>query len=261
MVRDKRADGMILENDRLTSHERLRLYAQQYWWRLLDSLHDDFPATERVVGSKRFKTLSVRYLTKFPSRRYSLIFLGERFPAFISRDRKIPVRTRSLASDVAALEWAQMESFGAAEFPPLKQDDFAHPDFSRRKVFVQPFIRLLSLKHSADDYVENGRDSFLRSTASNVRIADRRKIIQGTSRSKKEKTLVAVYRHEGRVRFRRLTPVMFALLTVFSTGSSLEKAIRALTKSFRRVDEADLVQAFVEFARLGWICGDCSGPE
>jgi hypothetical protein len=255
MVRDRNTDGMILENDRLTSHERLRLYAQQYWWRLLDSLRDDFPATEKVLGSKRFHQLSVRYIAKCPSRKYSLIYLGERFAAFIARDTKVPARLRGLARDVAALEWAQMESFGAGEHSPLVQDDFAKPDFTRRKVYVQPFIRLLSLNHRADDFVENGRDSFLRSTASNVCLVNERKSVRGQTNSKKEKTLLAVYRYEGRVRFRRLTPVMYTLLTIFSKGSSLESAMKSLTKTFRRVDEAQLVQAFVEFARLGWICG------
>ncbi|MBL9131755.1 MAG: putative DNA-binding domain-containing protein, partial [Verrucomicrobiaceae bacterium] len=38
-----RAD-FIAPNDRMSGFERLEIYARQYWFRLLDCLHDDYPA-------------------------------------------------------------------------------------------------------------------------------------------------------------------------------------------------------------------------
>jgi hypothetical protein len=37
-------------NDRLTSFERLEIYNRQYWFRLLESLHEDFPGLRAVLA-------------------------------------------------------------------------------------------------------------------------------------------------------------------------------------------------------------------
>ena len=44
------ANGLIKPNDRLTSFERLEIYNQQYWFRILASLSRGFPRTARHVG-------------------------------------------------------------------------------------------------------------------------------------------------------------------------------------------------------------------
>ena len=44
----------IKPNDRLTSFDRLEIYNRQYWFRLLDCLHDDYPGLRALLGQRKF---------------------------------------------------------------------------------------------------------------------------------------------------------------------------------------------------------------
>ena len=44
-------EAFIKPNDRVTSLERLEIYNKQYWFRVLDCLHDDYPGLRRSSAS------------------------------------------------------------------------------------------------------------------------------------------------------------------------------------------------------------------
>ena len=54
------AVSLIRANARMTAHERLEIYARQYWFRLLDCLYDDYPGLRSLLGQKRFHALKPR---------------------------------------------------------------------------------------------------------------------------------------------------------------------------------------------------------
>ncbi len=72
------AAAFIKANDRLTSLERLEIYSRSYWFRLLDSLRDDFPALAAVLGPPAFERLARAYLADCPSQSFTLRDLGSR---------------------------------------------------------------------------------------------------------------------------------------------------------------------------------------
>jgi len=43
------AAGYVKPNPRLTSFERLEIYNRQYWFRVIGSVSEDFPALEAVL--------------------------------------------------------------------------------------------------------------------------------------------------------------------------------------------------------------------
>src|SRR5713101_1000351 len=61
------AAEFIKPNDRLNSFERLEIYNRQYWFRVLDCLHDDYPGLRAILGNKKFTQLATAYLAKYPS--------------------------------------------------------------------------------------------------------------------------------------------------------------------------------------------------
>src|SRR5260221_11545750 len=61
------AAEFIKPNDRLNSFERLEIYNRQYWFRVLDCLHDDYPGLRAILGTKKFTQLATAYLAKYPS--------------------------------------------------------------------------------------------------------------------------------------------------------------------------------------------------
>src|SRR6202035_3046058 len=70
--------SFIKPNDRLSSAERLEIYSRSYWFRVLDSFHDDFPGLRAVLGERAFYRLSRAYLVECPSRSFTLRNLGSR---------------------------------------------------------------------------------------------------------------------------------------------------------------------------------------
>jgi Putative DNA-binding domain len=56
------ADELITPSARLTSFERLELYSQGYWFRILEAFDRDFRGLRTVVGKPRFERLARGYL-------------------------------------------------------------------------------------------------------------------------------------------------------------------------------------------------------
>src|SRR6267378_4030914 len=56
------AEKFIKPNDRLTAFERLQIYNQQYWWRLLGAFAEDFRGLRAVLGERKFDKLAIAYV-------------------------------------------------------------------------------------------------------------------------------------------------------------------------------------------------------
>src|SRR5579863_5039860 len=106
-----RSDRMALEadaefikpNDRLTSLERLEIYSRSYWFRILDSLYDDFPGMRAVLGEQDFRRLSLAYLADCPSRSFTLRNLGSRLEDWLRRNQEFVCDRYALALDMVRL--------------------------------------------------------------------------------------------------------------------------------------------------------------
>jgi hypothetical protein len=60
------AEALICDDSRLSASERMTIYANAYFYRLLDCLYEEFPATSAVVGSDNFVALVRDYLSAWP---------------------------------------------------------------------------------------------------------------------------------------------------------------------------------------------------
>ena len=155
LVRDGRAtpaalDEMIAGDERLPASERLDIYANMYFFRLLDCLREDFPRLAAALGEDRFHNLATDYLLAHPSEHPSLRYLGRRLPEFLA-GHALAMDSACLA-DLARLEWTRADLFDAADARTLTRDDLARPaqesagDLPLRAV---PAFRLLRLDHDA----------------------------------------------------------------------------------------------------------------
>lgn len=110
----------IRPSDTLTPAERVDIYANMYFYRILDSLKEDFGRILRVVGEVNFHNLITGYLAKNPPNSFSLRNVGRRLPDFLKHHplaRKWPY-----LSDLARLEWELIDIFDAANSPILTRD-------------------------------------------------------------------------------------------------------------------------------------------
>ena len=102
----------------LGAADRLGIYAEMYWARLVDVLHDDFPRVAAFLGRSRFTALACAYLMRHASTRPSVRWVGTDFADFLARGGA--VEGLPFLADVARLEWTRMAAFDAADAAPWR---------------------------------------------------------------------------------------------------------------------------------------------
>lgn len=241
----------IKPNDRLTSFERLEIYNRQYWFRVIDCFFDDYPGLRAVLGERKFLKLTLAYLERHPSTRFTLRDLGQYLINFI-HDQPVWTKPRhALALEMARFEWAHIEAFDGEARPALRLEALAGLSPSRIFLRLQPHITLLVLNYPLDDFlISLHRNTGLRNEASNAVESDRR--IAGPrltcSRSRKPIHL-AVHRHHNRVYYKRLKPAQHEVLLALQNGASLEEALQATSAA---ITPRQIQQWFQDWAVLGW---------
>lgn len=139
------ADEIIKPGPALSSAERLELYHRQYWFRILDSLAEDFPVLRRMAGDEVFWELIEAYLLVRPSRSYTLRHLGEAFADFIEISPLLDETQRAWFGSIARIEYAFMECFESAQGALPEAEDLADA-----VIELQEHVQLLHLPVPAD---------------------------------------------------------------------------------------------------------------
>src|SRR5271168_2786264 len=76
-------EAIFSGDNRLSSRDRLEIYANAYFYRLLDVLKEEFPATRVVIGEANFHNLVTGYLVGYPPTQPSILYAGRNLPDFI----------------------------------------------------------------------------------------------------------------------------------------------------------------------------------
>jgi hypothetical protein len=266
---DRMAGGadaeFIKPNNRLTSLERLEIYSRSYWFRILDSLYDDFPGLRAVLGERDFRRLSRAYLADCPSRSFTLRDLGSRLEDWLQGNPQYAENRHALALDMVRLEWAHIEAFDSASEKVLVPEDLLELDADFR-ASLQPYVRLLALRYPVDDLrIQVNRASEDRGTASNTALKlKHRTMTDRVARSKRERIFLAVHRVDDTVYYRRLAIEEYLLLLALQYGRCIGEAIDlAFKNTSPSIDEQQsmLTTWFAAWAQLGWLCPSQSTKE
>jgi hypothetical protein len=246
------ANTIIKPNDRLNSQERLEIYNRQYWFRIWDSLGEDFPGVRRIIGRSLFYKTLTAYVTKHPSRSFTLRNLGRHLPQYLAKDKTwskgfTPAR-RAMAIQMAAFEWAQMEAFDGAAKPGITPADLAGKNPAKLKLALQPYMTVLKLDYALDDFTLALKKQSLNES---------QKGSKPVKLPKNERIYVAVHRQEETIYYRRMTAGSFAVLTALGAGIPLEKALKQGQIAARENDmawAASVQEFFGLWVQLGWLC-------
>jgi hypothetical protein len=140
-------EHLVREHGGLTATERIDIYANMYFFRIRDCLKTDFAAVLAVLGEAGFHNLITDYLLAHPPSHFSLRFAGQHLPAFLTR-HAFSERQPYLA-DLAALEWAIIEAFDAADATPVNAQSLAEvpqPAWPALRLGLVPSVQLLMLR-------------------------------------------------------------------------------------------------------------------
>jgi Putative DNA-binding domain len=253
------AATFIKPNDRLTSVERVEIYNRQYWFRLIDCLYEDYPGLHAILGHRKFDNLIHAYLEKYPSRCFTLRNLGDRLHQFITERPDLVKPIERLAREMAAFEWAQVVAFDGPEFPPLDVDSLLGKNPAKLKMAVQPYITLVELHYSLDDFAIGLKEqqTALRSEASNAVDAPPDQTSQKITKPPRIKPVyIAVHRHSNDLYFKRMQREQYLLLSSLRDGVSVEKACRiSMADADEKIDWPPLIREwFKTWTELGWFC-------
>ncbi len=70
-----------------SSVERLSVYADAYYARLIECMQAEFPIFRQTVGDDVFSGFAVEYLQRYPSQSYTLGELGKKFVEYLNETR------------------------------------------------------------------------------------------------------------------------------------------------------------------------------
>jgi hypothetical protein len=162
-------ETFIKPNDRLSSFERLEIYNQQYWWRLLGIFQEDFRGLRSVVGVRKFDKLAVEYLQAHGSTTWSLRDLGQYLVRFLEAHPELTAPNTPLAHDMARVEWAKVIAFDGPALPVLDPQKIARTAPDQLKLRLQPYLTLLELRYPIDQMLKRLREKAISSArASNA---------------------------------------------------------------------------------------------
>jgi hypothetical protein len=224
--RSKQLERLVTPGPQLSAADRLQIYNDGYFARLVECLSDDYPALSYALGESDFAALARGYIELYPSRSRSLNAYGRHMAAFC-RTRSEP--WAAFASDLARLEWALVEVVHEPVSHSLAPDALSTIPAARwqtARLVPSRSLRLLGFDYPVNDYFQGFRE-------------DREPQLPEPA-----PTATAVYR-QGLALWRMgLEPSAALLLEDLISGAPLALAIAALER------RSDGVTAGEELARL-----------
>jgi len=199
--------GAIVRGDaRLSAAERVDIYANMYFYRLLEVLKEDFPATAAVLGADNFHNLVTGYLAEYPPTEPSVMYVGCHLAAYL---RDHPLRNAApYIADLARLERALVDVFHAPDAPALEAGQMraiSPEDWPALRLRTHPAHAILDLEWRVAavlEAVEQGKES---------------------NEPAHETSWVLVWRRNSRVFYREIDAVESAALERLETGAAFRQ--------------------------------------
>jgi hypothetical protein len=217
-------EALVHGNERLSAAERVNIYANAYFYRLLDCLGEDFPATQAILGKDNFAALVKEYLLEHPPTEPSILYAGLYLADFLN-DHPFAERWPFIA-DLARLERAVLDVFHAADAPALSLETL-------HAVPSEEWPALKLRTHPAVEIVH-----------SEWRIADvLHTVEQGRERTdpEHEEASVLVWRQNALVNYRNLEPMERDALVIVAKGASFAAVCEAVAAGAEEPNRVALI--------------------
>jgi len=159
-------ESIVLPSTRQSSLDRLQIYANAYYARLLECLREEFPALVHALGAEVFDGFAFGYLQEYPSESYTLANLGRHFPQYLTETRPEeltePENGPSWADfliDLATVERTYSEVFdgpGIESRATLQVSDLENvspEQWPNSRLVPVPCLRLLTLRYPVHLYI------------------------------------------------------------------------------------------------------------
>ena len=251
------AERLIKPNDRLTAFERLQIYNQQYWWRLLGTFGEDFRGLHAVLGERKFDRLATAYLEAHGSTSWNLSNIGSKILGFLAKHPELTHPRSALALDVARVECARNLAFDGPEKPALTSKQISRMPQDRLRLGLQPYLVLLELSHPIDEFMRTLKRTSIAAVSNAVAASQTRRRKTVTVRKSRGPIHLAVHRVNYSVYYKRLDPEAYRVLIAIRDGATLEDACATAFADSKELPEqsaARIQEWFASWMGFGWFC-------
>lgn len=240
----------IAPSPTLRPAQRIQIYNQQFWWRLLSTMHDTFPLLTRMFGYYDFnKMIGIPYLVNYPPSDWSLNVLGDRLVKWIDEEYKGEDKT--LVLNAAKIDWSFSASFVVKQLPPLTTEEFpneaALEGILSRQLYTQPHLHLFRF----DSHLFNFRNEFLKHDPDYWLEHD------FPENEKGKMFYFVLYRNQRNdISWKDISEGEYHLLSFFQQGMSIEVAchwLEAQENSLHFEAMHHLQSWFQEWTQRGWL--------
>jgi len=162
---------LVVPSARLEPADRLAIYADMYWHRILDVLAQDFARTAEVLGAAEFADVARAYLRCRPSREPSIARIGEAFAAFL--EASPPAGAVPFAAALARLEWARVAAFDTPDAEPLALEhllELPADDWPALRLEAVPSLSLHAFAWPVQRLLDPALDGVLEEAPTTVRV-------------------------------------------------------------------------------------------
>jgi Putative DNA-binding domain len=260
---DVSAEGLeevICRSRSLSGAERLEIYVDAYYARLMECLEGEFAATRYAVGDALFAALAFGYLQSYPSRSYTLGQLGGSFPGYLGESRLhagaapegSPASWADFVIELAAFERLLYEVFdgeGTERGGTLQAAELAQIPLERwdgMRLRPAPCLRVRQFEHPIHEYWTAWKDECQPDAC------------------RPRATRLAIHRRDYVVEHHELSGGQFAMLAQIVGGASLARAIGRAVASVGPDEEPlepRLGKTFACWAEAGYFVGAESVTE
>jgi hypothetical protein len=178
-------NAVVRGDTRTSAIERVDIYANMYFYRLLDVIKEDFPTTFKVLGEVNFHNLITGYLVEYPPGDPSINEASRHLADFAGKAPSL--RKWPFLGDLIRLERALTEVFLGPDAMPLAVDVMSAVPAARwpsLKFGVHPALQVLNSEWRVDEIIRAAQSE------------------QPLSEPRREPRMIMVWRHNCAVNYR-----------------------------------------------------------
>jgi len=207
----------VAPSSTLEPFQRVQIYHQQYWWRLIKCLQTNFPTLHRLFGYTDFQNhIAVPYLTAYPPSDWALCALGASLPHWLQENYHAD--DSYLVHRAAEIDWAANHAFWVPEGKEVHFEEMTQEEIGRKSFILQPFIHLFKLQ--ADFFTF--REQFLKNEPEYYNVNQFPSITYGNF-------YFVLYRtRKNVVSWKQLSQAEFWMLCQFKKRNTIEKVCSEL---------------------------------
>ena len=207
----------IASSPQLKSEERIGIYHQQYWWRLISIMQELYPSLVHLFGYEEFNRLIAEpYLLDCPPQDWFLSRIGSNIPDWLKKNYQ--EKNASLVLALASLDLAYERLIFTEILPKIDPNTLHKAD--SEILYLQPFVMLFEFDVDFFTF----RTQLLEHPPIYWKTHDLPQI-----KKKRKKASFVLFRNNEKDFYEEISKARFALLSRFQEGAKLIDLIPQLT--------------------------------